>query len=183
MRADLKEKVDRVLITEEEIKKRVKKLGAQITADYSLDDDIVMVGILRGAVMFMSDLARCVDLPVTLDFMDVSSYDGTKSSGIVRIIKDLEENIAGRHILIVEDIIDTGLTLRHVVSFLETRNPASIKICTLLDKPERRKEKKVEVDYNGFEIPDEFVVGYGLDYQEKFRNLPYIFVLKEEFYE
>jgi len=180
---ELEDQIEEVLITAEEIEERIVELGAEITADYEVDDDIVMVGILRGGIMFMSDLARHVDLPVTFDFMDVSSYDGTKSSGVVRIIKDLEENIEGRHVLIVEDIIDTGLTLKHVVDFLATRDPASIKICTLLDKPDRRTEKEVDMDYNGFEIPDKFVVGYGLDYNEKYRNVPYIFVLKPEVYE
>ncbi|KXS45657.1 MULTISPECIES: hypoxanthine phosphoribosyltransferase [unclassified Candidatus Frackibacter] len=183
MLTELEDQIEEVLITAEEIEERIVELGAEITADYEVDDDIVMVGILRGGIMFMSDLARHVDLPVTFDFMDVSSYDGTKSSGVVRIIKDLEENIEGRHVLIVEDIIDTGLTLKHVVDFLATRDPASIKICTLLDKPDRRTEKEVDMDYNGFEIPDKFVVGYGLDYNEKYRNVPYIFVLKPEVYE
>ena len=127
----------------------------------------------------MADLARQLSLPVRFDFMDVSSYgEQAYTSGNVRIIKDLEENIEGKHVLIVEDIIDTGLTMKHVVNLLETRGPASIKIVTLLDKPERRTQKEVEVDFNGFEIPDEFVVGYGLDYAEKYRNLPYIGVIK-----
>jgi hypoxanthine phosphoribosyltransferase len=133
--------------------------------------------------MFMSDLARHVKSPLIFDFMDVSSYEGTESSGVVRVIKDLEENIEGRNVLIVEDIVDTGLTLRHVVDFLKTRNPASMRICTLLDKPDRRTEKQIDVDYNGFEIPDKFVVGYGLDYDEKYRNIPFICVLKPDVYE
>ncbi|MBM7623869.1 hypoxanthine phosphoribosyltransferase [Sporohalobacter salinus] len=183
MRNKLADKIDEILVTEDELAERIAEMGAEITADYDDDDDIVMVGVLRGGIVFMADLARHVKLPVTFDFMDVSSYDGTESSGVVRIIKDLEENIENRHVLIVEDIIDTGRTLRHVVDFLETRGPASIQICTLLDKPERRTEKEVEVDYNGFEIPDKFAVGYGLDYNERYRNAPFIFVLKSKFYE
>ncbi len=172
-----------VIISEEELQERIKELGSQISSDYNKEDDIIMVCILRGAVMFLADLSRHIKLPVVFDFMDVSSYgQGTTSSGVVRIIKDLEENIEGRHVIIVEDIMDTGLTLKHVVDMLETRNPASIKIVTLLDKPERRVEKQISADYNGFEIPDKFVVGYGLDFAEKYRNLPFIGVLKEELY-
>jgi hypoxanthine phosphoribosyltransferase len=138
---------------------------------------------LRGAVLFMADLARNISFPVTFDFMDVSSYGTeTTSSGVVRILKDLEENIEDRHVLIVEDIMDTGLTLKHIVDMLKTRNPASLKIVTLLDKPDRRVQKEIKADFNGFEVPDEFVVGYGLDYAEKYRNLPFIGVLKEELY-
>src|SRR5690554_2240402 len=177
--ADLSE----VIISEEEIQKRIRELADEITACYESDEELVMVGILRGAVLFMADLARQINLPVIFDFMDVSSYgEGTSTSGVVRIIKDLEENIEGRHVLIVEDIMDTGITLKHVVAMLETRRPASIKIVTLLDKPERRVIKHLEADFNGFEIPDKFVVGYGLDYAEKYRNLPFIAVLKEELY-
>ncbi len=171
-----------VIITEKQIQKRIKELGREITEAYDESDDIVMLCVLRGAVLFMSDLSRQINLPVVFDFMDVSSYEGTSSSGMVRIIKDLEENIEGRDVLIIEDIMDTGLTLKHVIDLLKTREPASIKIATLLDKPERRVEKEVSADFNGFEVPDKFVVGYGLDYQEKYRNLPYIGVLKEELY-
>lgn len=172
-----------IIITEEELQERIKELAAEITACYKPDEELVMVGILRGAVLFMADLARHINLPVIFDFMDVSSYGkGTYSSGTVRIIKDLEENIEGRHVLIVEDILDTGKTLKHIIAMLETRRPASIKIVTLLDKPERRVIKHLNVDFNGFEIPDKFVVGYGLDYAEKYRNLPFIAVLKEELY-
>ncbi len=174
------DEVDEVLISEEKLKKEIKNLGKKITEHYNEDDDIVMAGILRGAVIFMADLARQIDLPVTFDFMDVSSYGAsTKTSGNVRIIKDLEENIEDRHVLIVEDIIDTGLTLKHVVNMLKTRGPASINIVTLLDKPDRRIKKEINADFNGFEIPDKFVVGYGLDYAEKYRNLPYIGVIQE----
>ena len=173
-----------ILINEAEIQARVKELGEEITAEYNKSDDIIMVCVLRGAFIFMADLARQVDLPVVLDFMDVTSYEGgTETTGDVRIIKDLEESIEGKDVLIVEDIIDTGLTLQHVIKMLETRDPASIKVCTLLDKPERRTEKQVEVDWNGFEIPNKFVVGYGLDYKEKYRNLPYIFVPEPELYQ
>lgn len=172
-----------VIIEEEVLQQRIKELGAEISASYDEHDDIIMVCILRGAIIFMADLARQINLSIKFDFMDVSSYgQDTNSSGVVRIIKDLEENIENRHVLIVEDIIDTGLTLKHVIEMLKTRNPASIKVVTLLDKPERRVEKQLAVDFNGFEIPDKFVVGYGLDYGEIYRNLPYIAVLKEERY-
>ncbi|MEC9489082.1 MAG: hypoxanthine phosphoribosyltransferase [Halanaerobium sp.] len=173
-----------ILIPEDKIKGRIKELGAEITASYQEKEDLILVCILRGAVVFLADLARNIKLPVTFDFMDVSSYGaGTESSGQVRIIKDLEESIEGKHVLIVEDIIDTGLTLMNVVEMLKTRRPASIKICTLLDKPERREVKKITADFNGFEIPNKFVVGYGLDFAERYRNLPYIGVLKEEVYQ
>ncbi|MFP4660655.1 MAG: hypoxanthine phosphoribosyltransferase [Halanaerobiales bacterium] len=172
-----------VIISEEQIQKRIKELAEDITKTYSKKDEIIMVCILRGAAIFMSDLARHINLPVIFDFMDVSSYgEGTTSSGVVRIIKDLEENIENRHVLLVEDIMDTGNTLKHVIDMLETRDPASIRIVTLLDKPERRVVKRIEADFNGFEIPDKFVVGYGLDFAEKYRNLPYIGVLKEKLY-
>mgnify|MGYP006300099997 FL=1 len=174
--------ISEIIFTEEEIQERIKELGQEITEAYDEDDDIVMLCVLRGAVLFMSDLARHINLPVVFDFMDVSSYEGTTSSGMVRIIKDLEENIEGRHVLIVEDIMDTGLTLKHVIDLLKTREPADIKVATLLDKPDRRTEKEVNADFNGFEVPDKFVVGYGLDYLERYRNLPYIGVLKEEMY-
>ncbi|MFO7815334.1 MAG: hypoxanthine phosphoribosyltransferase [Halanaerobiales bacterium] len=174
--------IGEVILTEKEIQDRIKEMGKEITQAYSEDDDIVMLCVLRGAILFMSDLAREINLPVVFDFMDVSSYDGTSSSGMVRIIKDLEENIEGRNVLIIEDIMDTGLTLKHVIDLLKTREPASIKVATLLDKPERRVEKEVSADFNGFEVPDKFVVGYGLDYKEKYRNLPYIGVLRKELY-
>ena len=176
---DIKE----VLVTKKQIQKKIKILGDKISELYNQDDEVIMVGILRGAVIFMADLARELSIPVTFDFMDVSSYgQEAYTSGNVRIIKDLEENIEGKHVLIVEDIIDTGLTIRHVINLLETRAPESIKIVTLLDKPDRRVQKEVAVDFNGFEVPDEFVVGYGLDYAEKYRNLPFIGALKEELY-
>jgi len=179
----LEKDIYEVIISEQEIKKRIAEMGKKISNSYEADDDLIMVCILRGAVIFMADLARNISLPVTFDFMDVSSYGQSTESGMIRIIKDLEENIEGRHVLIIEDIIDTGKTIKHVLDMFATRNPASIQIATLLDKPERRVEKEVEVDYNGFEIPDEFVVGYGLDFAEKYRNLPYIGILKKELYD
>ncbi len=179
----LEKDISEVIISEQKVKKRIAEMGKQISNSYEAGDDLIMVCILRGAVIFMADLARNISLPVTFDFMDVSSYGKSTESGMIRIIKDLEENIEGRHVLIIEDIIDTGKTIRHVLDMFATRNPASVKIATLLDKPERRVEKEVEVDYNGFEIPDKFVVGYGLDFAEKYRNLPYIGVLKKELYD
>ena len=174
--------VERVLISAEELAKRTEELGAQITADYD-GKEILMIGVLRGAVLFMSDLARAIKIPVAIDFMAVSSYgSGTSSSGVVRILKDLDEDVAGKHVLVVEDIIDSGLTLNYLLDNLKSRKPASIKICTLLNKPERRKVD-VKIDYNGFTVPDYFVVGYGLDYAEKYRNLPFIGILKPEVYQ
>ena len=173
--------VERVLLSVDDLDKRIEELGQQITADYE-GKEILMIGVLRGAVIFMSDLARAIKVPVTLDFMAVSSYGGsTTSSGVVRIIKDLDQNVEGKHILVVEDIIDSGLTLSYLLKILNSRKPESVKICTLLSKPERR-QVNVKIDYNGFTIPDEFVVGYGLDYAEKYRNLPFLGVLKPEAY-
>jgi hypoxanthine phosphoribosyltransferase len=174
---DIKE----VLVSTEALAARIKELGEAISADYA-DRDILMVGVLRGAVIFMADLARAISRPVTIDFMAVSSYGAsTSSSGVVKIVKDLDEDVAGKHLLIVEDIIDSGLTLKYLFDNLKSRKPASVKICTLLSKPSRRKVD-VPVDYNGFTIPDDFVVGYGLDFAEKYRNLPYVGVLKPEAY-
>jgi hypoxanthine phosphoribosyltransferase len=174
---DIKE----VLVSTETLAGRIKELGRTISADYD-GKDILMVGVLRGAVIFMADLARAITRPVTIDFIAVSSYGAsTHSSGVVRIIKDLDEVVADKHLLIIEDIIDSGLTLKYLYDNLKSRRPASIKICTLLSKPSRRKID-VPVDYNGFTIPDDFVVGYGLDYAEKYRNLPFIGVLKPEAY-
>ena len=167
-----------VMIGEEELRKRIKELGQKITEDYE-GKDLMLVGVLKGAIMFMADLSREIKLPLSMDFMAVSSYGAsTKSSGIVRILKDLDVSIEGKNILIVEDIIDSGLTLSYLKKVLEDRNPQSIKICTLLDKPTRRVAD-VRVDYVGFEIEDRFVVGYGLDYAEKYRNLPFIGILKD----
>ncbi len=174
--------VERVLLSEEQLAARIAELGAEITADYA-GEEILMIGVLRGAVLFMADLARAIKVPVAIDFMAVSSYGaGTSSSGVVRILKDLDENVEGKHVLVVEDIIDSGLTLNYLVDNLKSRQPASIKICTLLNKPERRKVD-VDIVYNGFTIPDHFVIGYGLDYAEKYRNLPFIGILKPEIYQ
>jgi len=173
--------VERVLLSADELAKRIDELGAEITADYA-DKEILMIGVLRGAVVFMADLARAIKVPVAIDFMAVSSYGaGTSSSGVVRILKDLDEHIEGKHVLVVEDIIDSGLTLNYLLENLKSRKPASLKLCTLLNKPERRKVN-VNIDYNGFNVPDYFVVGYGLDYAEKYRNLPFIGILKPEVY-
>ncbi|WP_018702546.1 hypoxanthine phosphoribosyltransferase [Anaeromusa acidaminophila] len=173
--------IERVLLSEEELQQRVRELGEEISKEYA-GKEILMIGVLRGAVMFMADLARAIDVPVMIDFMAVSSYGtSTSSSGIVRILKDLDEEVAGKHVLIVEDIIDSGLTLSYLVDNIKSRQPASVRICTLLNKPERRKVD-LEVNYNGFTVPDEFVVGYGLDYAEKYRNLPFIGILKPAIY-
>ena len=173
--------VEKILFTEEELQKRVAELGAQITADYA-GKTPVLASVLRGSYIFMADLTRQIKLPLTVDFMAVSSYgSGTASSGQVEIRKDLSDSIEGRDLLIVEDILDSGNTLYYLRHILNARHPASIKICTLLDKPERRT-KPIEADYKGFTIPDAFVVGYGLDYDERYRNLPYIGILKHEVY-
>ena len=175
------EDLAKILITKEEIAKRVKEMGEEITRDFK-GEDILMVGILRGAVVFFSELVKNVDLDVRFDFMVVSSYgSGSVSSGEVRIIKDISQPIEGKNVLIVEDIIDTGHTLKNLKKLLLTRNPKSLKIVSLLDKPSRR-QVEMEGDYIGFEVPNEFVVGYGLAYDEKYRNLPEIGVLKEEIY-
>ena len=174
--------IKQVLLDEVTIAQKVKEIGAQITKDYA-GKDLLVVGILKGSNMFMSDLIREINIPMKMDFMIVSSYgNATESTGVVKIIKDLEEGIQDKHVLIVEDIIDSGLTLKYLGQILETRNPASIKLCTLVDKPARRQEP-VAVDYIGFELPDEFIVGYGIDYAEYYRNLPYIAILKPEVYE
>ena len=168
-----------VLVSEEELSKKVRELGEKITKDYE-GKDLILVGILKGAAIFMADLARRIDLPITLEFLAVSSYgNSTESSGVVKIVKDLDTDGEGKDILIVEDIIDTGLTLSYITENLKKRGAKSVKICTLLDKPERRKID-VPVDYRGFIIPDEFVVGYGIDYAEQYRNLPYVSSIKNE---
>lgn len=173
--------VESVLLSSDELAKRIEEMGAEITADYA-GKEILMIGVLRGAVLFMADLARAIKVPVAIDFMAVSSYGaGTNSSGVVRILKDLDEDVEGKHVLVVEDIIDSGLTLNYLLDNVKSRKPASIKLCTLLNKPERRKVN-VNIDYNGFNVPDYFVVGYGLDYAEKYRNLPFIGILKPEVY-
>ena len=178
----LADDIAEVLIPADALRGRVAELGERVEADYR-GKELLMIGVLKGALMFMVDLARRIDLPLELDFMAVSSYGtGTESSGVVRIIKDLDINIEGRHVLIVEDIVDTGLTLGYMREILLTRNPASLRICCLLDKREARKTN-VPLDYVGFEIPSRFVVGYGLDYAEIYRNLPFVGVLKPECYQ
>lgn len=173
--------IKKVLVSEEDIAKKTEELGKLITEDYR-DKNLLLVGILKGAVIFMADLARKIEIPIKFDFMAVSSYGRSSvSTGEVRIIKDLDFSVENKDILIVEDIIDTGYTLSYLIDNLKKRGASSVKVCTLLDKPERRKAD-VHVDYLGFAIPDEFVVGYGLDYDEIGRNLPYVAALKEEVY-
>lgn len=180
MHDDIKE----VLYTQEELARRVGEIGAAITRDYAdaVDEGIVLVSILRGAAIFMADLARAIQLPVEMDYMAISSYgNGAKSSGVVRILKDLSSEIEGRHVIVAEDILDSGLTLKYLLKNLASRKPASLAVATLL-----RKDTEVQADidcrYVGFECPDEFIVGYGLDYAERYRNLPYIGILKPELY-
>jgi len=174
--------IEKILITEEEIQAAAKRLGAQIEADCA-GEDIVFVGLLKGSVQFMADLLKSIHSMCTIDFMCVSSYGkGTKSTGRVNILKDLSEPIDGKSVIIVEDIIDSGNTLSFINKYFTAKNAKSVRICTLLNKPSRR-EVEIDVDYIGFDVPDEFVVGYGLDYQEYYRNLPYIGVLKPEIYE
>lgn len=182
MSNNMMDDLEKILFSETEVANRIKELGEAITQDYA-GKEILMIGVLRGAVIFMADLARAIKLPVAIDFMAVSSYGSTtSSSGVVRILKDLDEDVENKHVLIVEDIIDSGLTLNYLMENLWSRKPASIKICTLLNKPDRRKVE-VPIAYNGFTIPDYFVVGYGLDFAEKYRNFPFIGVLKPETYE
>lgn len=173
--------IERILLSETELRQRVQELGAQITADYQ-GKAPVLISVLRGSYIFMADLSRAIDLPCSIDFMSVSSYGkGTSSSGQVQITKDLSDEIEGKDIIIVEDILDSGNTLFYLMQLLQARHPASIQLCTLLDKPERRV-KDIKADYIGFTVPDAFVVGYGLDYAEQYRNLPYIGILKPEVY-
>ncbi len=178
----LMDDVGEILITEEELQAKVAELGRAISADYQ-GEDLLAVCVLRGAVIFLADLSRHITIPHEINFMAVSSYGGTrtKSTGVVRILMDLSSNIEGRHVLIVEDIVDSGLTLSYIIDNLKTRRPASLRTCTLLDKRECR-QIEVRLDYVGFVIPDKFVIGYGLDYDEKYRNLPFIGVLKPELY-
>lgn len=165
-----------VMIPEEDIDVRIRELGEQITRDYE-GREVHLVCVLRGGCFFMCELAKRIDVPVTLDFMSVSSYGmGTQSSGVVKIVKDLDDSVEGRHVIVIEDIVDSGRTLSYLLEMLKERGAKSVKLCTLLDKPSRRAVD-VNVDYTGFEIPDEFVVGYGLDYAQKYRNLPYIGVV------
>lgn len=168
-----------VLIPRDEIRTMCQRLGEQISADYA-DREVTLIGVLKGAYVFMADLARYLNIPCCIDFMSVSSYgSGTRSSGVVRITKDLDTDITGKHIIIVEDIVDSGLTLNHLRQLLATRKPASIAVCTAFDKPERRRIN-VKVEYVGMQIPDEFIVGYGLDYDGKYRNLPDVSILGDD---
>lgn len=173
-----------ILFAEDEIARRVNEIGAEITRDYAdaADEGIVLISVLRGAAIFMADLARQIDLPVEMDYMAISSYgNGAKSSGVVRILKDLSSEIQGRHVLVAEDILDSGLTLKYLLRNLASRHPASIEVATLLRK-KTLAQAKIDCKYIGFECPDQFIVGYGLDYAERYRNLPYIGVLKPEIY-
>ena len=180
-RHDLRSDIAQVLVTERQIAEAIHTLGEQL-ARYYEGRDLVLVGVLKGAVMFMTDLARAIDLPLTIDFMAVASYGAsTQTSGIVRILKDLDSSIENKHVLVVEDIIDSGLTLNYILETLHTRNPASLRVCALLRKHGRRRVE-TQAEYVCFEIPDEFVVGYGLDYNQIYRNLPFIGVLKPEAY-
>ena len=177
----LEKDIQEVLFSQQQLEERVDQIAQEITRDYA-GKEIVLISVLRGSFVFMADLCRRIDLPCTIDFMSVSSYgSGTSSTGQVQITKDLSGDISGKHILVVEDILDSGNTLSYLLKLLEQRKPASIRLCTLLDKPERRV-KPVEVHYSGFTIPDAFGVGYGLDYAEHYRNLPYIGILKPEVY-
>ena len=170
----------RVLIDEVRVDKRIRELGEQISQDYD-GKKIHLICVLKGGVFFLCELAKRITVPVSLDFMSVSSYGaGTSSSGVVKIVKDLDEPLEGEHVIVVEDIIDSGRTLSYLLEILRKRHPASIRLCTLLDKPDRRVVDNVQVDYCGFQIPDEFVVGYGLDYAQQYRNLPYIGVVETE---
>ena len=179
---DLHADIGEVLLSEEQIRARIQELGTQITADYA-GRHLTLVSVLKGSLPFMADLMRQIDVPLRIDLMEVSSYGGTstESTGLVRILKDLSASIEGEEVLLVEDIIDTGLTLNYLVRYLRGKNPASLRICTLLDKPARRLVD-IPVDYTGFTIPDQFVVGYGLDYGELYRNLRFVGVLRPEVY-
>ncbi len=186
LRADTAERtamindLERVLLTEDQIHRKVEEIGKRISEDYRGKNPI-FVGVLKGCFIFMADLMRTVSIPCSMDFMAVSSYRGTTSTGAVKINKDLSEDVAGRHVILVEDILDSGVTLNYLKQYLEVRQTASIRIVTLLDKPARRKAE-LYADYSCFDVPDAFVVGYGLDYNERYRNLPYIGVLKPEVY-
>ena len=173
--------IDHILVSEQELREKIAQMAAQISKDYQ-GKELLLVSILKGACVFLTDLMRAIDNPLSIDFMCVSSYGkGTETQGRVNIIKDLDTDIAGKDVLIVEDILDSGVTLTHVMEILRNRKPASLRLCSLLEKPERHKVE-VPLDYVGFIVPDEFVVGYGLDYAEKYRNLPYVGVLKESIY-
>lgn len=178
----MKDDIQEIILDLDGINAVCERLGKQISTDY-WDKDLLVVGILKGASIFMSDLVRKIDNPVQLDFMAVSSYGlSTESSGVVKILKDLDVSVEGRHVLIVEDIVDTGLTLKYLTENLKSRKAKSVRICTLLDKPARRKVD-IAIDYCGLEVPDAFIVGYGIDYAERYRNLPYVAILKEAVYQ
>lgn len=179
----MRENIERILLTEEQIREKVKELGAQLSKDYAGKDPI-FVGVLKGVVVFYADMIREITVPCQLDFMWISSYSGTNSTGKMQVVRDLSADIKGRHVVILEDIFDTGNSLDYTYKHLIEKEPASLKICTLLDKPERRNPNvTLQADYVGFVIPNEFVVGYGLDYNEFYRNLPFVGVLKPEVYE
>jgi len=174
--------IESVIISEEQIDERVRELGAEISRDYA-GETVLLVAVLRGAAIFLADLSRAITVPVELDFMAVSSYgSSTKSSGVVRILKDLDEQIEGRHVIVVEDILDTGLTLKYLLKNLASRKPASLEVVTLLNK-QGKQRVPISCKYSGFSVPDEFVVGYGLDFAERYRNLPYVGVLKPSAYQ
>ncbi len=176
--SELERAVGEILIDAETLQARIRELGREVTADYE-GKELLLVGVLKGAVFFMADLMRAIDVPCEIDFMAISSYGAsTDSSGVVRILKDLDINIEGRHVLVIEDIIDSGLTLSYLIRNLESREPATLEVCALLTKPDRR-EIDVDVRYVGFEIPNRFVIGYGLDFAERYRNLPYVGVLHD----
>ncbi|MCL2563251.1 MAG: hypoxanthine phosphoribosyltransferase [Oscillospiraceae bacterium] len=183
MSSDMHKDVGKILFTERKIRRRIQEMGTQMAADYK-GKNPMMVAVLKGSFVFMADLVRAMDIPCEIEFLGVSSYEGkaTTNTGAVRLTKDLNTDIADRHVIVVEDILDSGLTLQYLMGYLKNRQPASMEICTLLDKPERRKAE-VYAKYKGFTVPDAFVVGYGLDYDEGYRNLPYIGVLKPEIYE
>ena len=181
--AELHPDIEEILLDEQEIKDIVKKVGAEITRDYA-DKNPLVIAVLRGAVVFMADIMRAIECPLSIDFMAVSSYgDGVKSSGVVRIVKDLDTKIEGRHVIIVEDVLDSGLTLSYLVRMLQSRNPASIEIAAFLVKDIEGKRPAIDPRYVGTHVPDKFVVGYGLDYAERYRNLPFVGVLKPCVYE
>lgn len=175
----MKDFVQKILIDEKQIAEKIGELAARITNDYK-GKEVIFISILRGSVVFLTDLIRKVDLPVKIDFMSMSSYQGTSSTGAVKIKQDLTYDIEGQNVIVIEDIVDTGTTLNYLREYLKLRNPASLRFCTLLDKPSRRKVE-FTCDYSGFEIPNEFVIGYGLDYNEKYRNLPYVAVLSPKY--
>lgn len=178
----VRDDVDRILIPEDVLQARIAELAAEINATYTDEDRLLLICVLKGAFMFLADLVRRLEIRHEVDFMEISSYGtGTVSSGVVRILLDLAQNIEGRHVLIVEDIVDSGRTLDYITRNLHTRGPASLRVCTLLSKPSRR-EMEIATDFIGFEVPDEFVIGYGLDFAEEYRNLPFIGVLKSEVY-